>query len=71
MLQKLLKFVKYYNRKLQNLRHDVTKLWKFVKYYNRKLQNLRHDVTKIMKICKILQPKTTKFKARCYKYYNL
>jgi hypothetical protein len=28
MLQKLLKFVKYYNWKLQNLRHDVTKIIK-------------------------------------------
>jgi hypothetical protein len=69
MLQKLLKFVKYCNWKIQNLRHDIKKLLQFVKYYNWKLQNLRHDITRIIKICKILQLKNTKFKTRCYMNY--
>jgi len=67
MLQKLLKFVKYYNWKLQNFRHDVTEIIKIFKYYNWKLQNLRLDVTKIIKIYKILQIKTIKFKTFYYK----
>jgi hypothetical protein len=31
MLHELLKFLKYYNWKLQNLRHDVTKIIKICK----------------------------------------
>jgi len=39
MLQKLLKFVKYYNWKLQNFRHDVTEIIKICKRLQLKTTN--------------------------------
>jgi len=48
MLQKLLKFVKYYKWKLQNLSHDVTKIIEIFKILQMKTTKFKTFITKMI-----------------------
>ena len=68
----LQKFANYYNWKLQDLRHDVTKIIKSCKVLTLKTTKFKERFYKNYWIFKVLQLKTTKFKTWCYKnYWNL